>query len=76
MKLISAARLGFLAHKENDVDTFYDLFDRSWVTIKWTGAVLALLLGIMVLDAVIYHYTGFSFLGELLARGRLMSRRG
>jgi len=58
------------------MDTFYDVFDRSWVTIKWTGVVLAVLLVVMVADAVIYHYTGFSFLGELLARPRLLSRRG
>ncbi len=58
-------------------DTFIDdYFDTIMKVFVRTGIVFGVLLLVMVVDAVIFYYTGFSFLGELLARPRLLSRRG
>ena len=53
-----------------------DHIDYALIVVLRVALVMLAIMAVMIVDAVIFHFYGWSFLGELLARSRMMSRRG
>ncbi len=53
-----------------------DHIDGALIVVFRVAMVMWAIMLVMILDAVIFHYYGWSIMGEAVARVRLMSRRG